>query len=128
MDRPGFEDGRVRLGRSTGHCSTRPGIVRHVHLPRNIRPPADKGCWHPRCNNLCLNRQSFYGAGSGFEELTTHHNSHLRLGGRGLALGNHHCGRSRAGPLGHPDSTNPYFLADDGHSHHRNDPAEGVPT
>jgi hypothetical protein len=65
---------------------------------------------------------------SGFELqiLTTHHSIRLRLVGGGLGLYTRHCGRNMA-DLGRPDNTNPYFL-DDGHSHHRTDPAVGVPT
>lgn len=69
--------------------------------------------------------------------LTIHHSIHhllddvlLRLAGEPGRRNHHcvHCDHNIPG-LGRPGNMNRYFLlADDGRSHHRNDPAEGVLT
>jgi hypothetical protein len=128
VGKPGLGGGLVRhAGRSTGHCSTRPGIVHRAPGPRSIRHRAGMGCLHRRYSNLCLNCQIHSSYLFELQKPTTHHSIHLRLAGGGLGLHTRHCGHSMA-DLGRPDNTNPYFLVDDGRSHHHNDPAVGVPT
>ena len=55
VDSPGLGVDLARhAGHSTGHCSTRPGIVHHAPDLRSIRHRVGKGYLHRRCSNLCL--------------------------------------------------------------------------